>query len=163
MLRSRAATTAKFVTIVLEQSPGFLRTAINKDQRWNDIHLKRLDFKTIIRPARRHLYLTTVLTLIRRKRYSVPGWQHDEALLRAARPKNWVTPGPWLRNSRLLALAAEVGHEGIVDAGEMADFTGSQRTEREETKLALEFRYLFEGGDEKYDELHRLLDKNIHE
>lgn len=122
---------------------------------YRDFHNKRLEFKTEARPARKYLYFLCLLSLFRRKRYNVVGWQKDcEKILN---PAIWGTPQKWLRRSILQHLAMEMGDvERLEDvAGEENGFTDfpGQVSEEEERLMAVQIRHNIEGlmyDDDRY-------------
>jgi hypothetical protein len=68
----------EFVSLVLSQE---LLESIHV-LRYNSmplsiIHKRRLQFQTTARPEKRYLYMHALLTLFRRRRYDVPGWEKD--------------------------------------------------------------------------------------
>lgn len=87
--------------------------------RFRDVNHQRLEFRTTARPGRRFLYLHYLLTLFRRKRFNVDGWEDDQKKI--TNTYLWGTPGPWLRRSIIKALAFEVG-----DAEKLEDVIGNQ-------------------------------------
>ncbi len=114
---------------------------------FRDIDGHRLEFKTDARPGRRYLYLHTLLSLFRRKRVVVEGWQRD--FKKVGPGQVWGTPGQWLRRSIVKALAYEIGDiSGLEDVLEdqvgLADFA-DQVSEEKEARRAVSIRQAVEG------------------
>lgn len=116
------------------------------DQTFEDIHNTRLEFRTDKRPSRRCLYLTYLLTLFRRRRFDVQGWERDCEKVSSGR--FWGTPGPWLRRSVIQAIAFEIGdlvhYDDVImnDAG-LCDFPNQLSAEKE-AGIAVEVRAAIE-------------------
>ena len=85
-----------------ESSPLF-------DFDWNSLDGLVLEFKNENRPGLRYLYFNYLLTLLRRRRYQCRGWPSD--LNRYKNQYMWGSPGKWLRESSLRAIARSVGHD----------------------------------------------------
>ena len=111
--------------------------------------LGRLEFKTDARPGRRNLYISTLFTIFRRKRYGALGHEHDFDKLRMADNSVWASPGKWMRRSILQVIAAEVGD---VFTGEMMkeiiglDGFPDQESAEQESRRVAEIRYGLEYG-----------------
>lgn len=76
---------------------------------WHELDGRELEFRNDNRPGLRYLYFNYLMSIFRRHRYEVTGWQEDLFRFAAAR-KMWSSPGGWLRRSTLMALARRVGH-----------------------------------------------------
>ncbi|KAK5435452.1 hypothetical protein LTR34_002956 [Exophiala xenobiotica] len=134
----------EFLSIVLSQD--LLRQGSNNicpatDAPWSSIHNKRLQFQTGARPGKRFMYIHALLTLLRRRRYIVPGWEKDRDQVFTG--QIWATPGKWARRSMVQALAVEIGDswDNIDVGGEaLGDFPDGKAPE-EEKKLATEVGY----------------------
>ncbi|KAK5461552.1 hypothetical protein LTR20_006476 [Exophiala xenobiotica] len=134
----------EFLSIVLSQD--LLRQGSNNicpatDAPWSSIHNKRLQFQTGSRPGKRFMYIHALLTLLRRRRYIVPGWEKDRDQVFTG--QIWATPGKWARRSMVQALAVEIGDswDNIDVGGEaLGDFPDGKAPE-EEKKLATEVGY----------------------
>lgn len=63
------------------------------------------------------MYLHYILALFRRNRFNVDGWKNDKTKIRNSYV--WASPGKWLRQSVIQALAFEVG-----DADRIEDVIG---------------------------------------
>ncbi|KAK6373949.1 hypothetical protein LTS17_007919 [Exophiala oligosperma] len=108
------------------------------------IHNKRLQFQTAARPSKRYLYIHALLTMFRRRRYNVSGWENDRDQIFSDR--TWATPGKWARRSMVEALAVEFGdtweeHTAATDA--LGNYPDIQPSE-DEKKMATVVRYAFE-------------------
>lgn len=66
-----------------------------------------LVFKTKTRPKNRYLYFLCLITLFRRRRFMIKGWERDQEKIQMG--KIWRTPGKWMRRSIVRALALEIG------------------------------------------------------
>jgi hypothetical protein len=88
---------------------------------WRDIDNRPLQFRSANRPARRYLYFTFLIALFRRRRHKCAGWERDEALIKCR--KMWHTPGKWLHNSTMRALARRMGF-----VEDLEDFLDSPET-----------------------------------
>ena len=117
------------------------------EMRFKD--LGDLEFKTDARPGRRNLYISTLFTIFRRKRYGVPGHEHDFDKLSMDDNSVWASPGKWMRRSILQTLASEIGD---VFTGSMMkkiigldDFPDQESAEKENGRAA-EIRYGLEYG-----------------
>lgn len=104
------------------------------------IHKRRLQFQTAARPGKRYLYVHTLLSLFRRKRFDVPGWEYDAPQVLSG--QIWATPGKWARKSMLQALALEFGDtwNGIEVRG-LAEFP-DKKSPKDEERMATILRYL---------------------
>jgi hypothetical protein len=138
------------LTVVLLDSS--IADAIVDDVQGGEVRFRdlgRLEFKTDARPGRRNLYITTLFTIFRRKRYGMLGHEHDFDKLRMADNSVWASPGKWMRRSILQIIAAEVGD---VFTGEMMkeiigldEFPDQESAEQESRRVA-EIRYGLEYG-----------------
>jgi hypothetical protein len=134
----------EFISIILSQD-------LLKDNRscpainapYSAIHKRRLQFQTAARPGIRYLYMHTMLSLFRRRRYDVPGWEKDRD--QVLNGKIWASPGKWARKSMVAALALEVGDswEGIESVEGLGEFPNAKSPE-EEKKVATVVRYTLE-------------------
>ena len=138
-----------FKCVVLDDES--LSKHIEDDLTFRDLDGKQLEFRTEARPGKRNLYLNCVLTILRRRRYNVSGWEKD--VERTLSGSVWATPGEWMRRSVIKALAQEVG-DGTADAvmlrkenGVTEDLPGERGLEYAE-KIALCLRGGFEGIEE---------------
>jgi HNH endonuclease len=107
---------------------------------YNTLNMKRLQFQTAARPGKRYLYMHALLSLFRRRRYDVPGWEKDRAQVFTG--QIWATPGKWARKSMVQALALEIGDswgdlETVEGLGEFPDAKSSE----EEKRVATLIRY----------------------
>lgn len=80
---------------------------VSRKYTFKDLNHTSLQFLTTQRPGKRYLYFKTIMALYIRKRYAATGWEHD--LERIGTGNVWATPGKYLRQSTLLALALEYG------------------------------------------------------
>lgn len=139
--------------VVLDES--LLKTELTSTKTFRDINNTRLEFKADARPRRKYLYLHYILTLCRRKRFNVEGWEQD--FKKATNGFIWGTPGPWLRRNIIKALAFEVGDaENLEDIfpGEagLMDFD-NQLSREKERDIAVRVRQGIEGlMEEEEDE-----------
>jgi hypothetical protein len=110
---------------------------------YSTIHKRHLQFQTAARPGKRYLYMHTMLSLFRRRRYDVPGWEKDREEVLSG--QIWASPGKWARKSMVAALALEVGDswEGIEAVGGLGEFPGAKSPE-EEKRVATMVRYTLE-------------------
>ncbi len=135
--------------------PELLRIpAFLKGPTFEDLDGKRLQFRTAARPGRRYLYLNTLLTLFRRKRFCVNGWEEDMHKMRFERV--WASPGPWLRRSIIKALAYEIGDaHRLDDLGPgnrgLVDFP-DQKSPSREASMAIVIRRGIEVKDDNDDD-----------
>jgi hypothetical protein len=127
-----------------------------------------LEFKTDARPGRRNLYISTLFTIFRRKRYGVLGHERDFDKLSMADNSVWASPGKWMRRSVLQYIAAEVGDVFPSDIMNkiigLDDFPDEESAEQEDRRAA-DIRYSLEYGtpneedeegfDEGEEEAHR--------
>lgn len=114
--------------------------------KFGDIHNRMLMFKTAFRPGKRYLYFLCLITLFRRHRFVVDGWEKDRQKLQMGRL--WGTPGSWMKSSIIRALALEIGDismEAIeMDEGDMV-LPETNASSEKERKIATEIRQVFEG------------------
>ena len=84
-------------------------------KRIGDADGRELKFGSEQRPAARFLYYHFVVSLLRCRRQREPGWENAWVNFRTGQP--WPTPGRYLRQSMLLALARTVGdlNEGEIE------------------------------------------------
>ena len=122
--------------VVLDESLMGHRVGAGSTPRFRDFHNQRLEFVTDARPGRRHLYLHYLLTLFRRKRFNVEGWESDSAKVTSG--YIWGSPGPWLRRSIIQALAFEIGDVERLDK-EIDDFP-NQVSHEQEKGMAVQMR-----------------------
>ncbi|KAF2183511.1 hypothetical protein K469DRAFT_710703 [Zopfia rhizophila CBS 207.26] len=110
---------------------------------YSTIHRKRLQFQTATRPGKRYLYMHAMLSLFRRRRYDVPGWEMDREQVLSG--QIWASPGKWARRSMVEALALEVGDswEGIEAVGGLGEFPDA-KSPKEEKRVATVLRYTLE-------------------
>lgn len=135
--------------VVLDESLMDYRANTGSSIRFRDIHNQRLEFATDARPGRRHLYLHYLLTLFRRKRFNVEGWETDAA--KATSGYMWGSPGPWLRRSIIQALAFEIGDVEKLDESVsvgLADFPNQVSNEREKG-MAVQIRQAIVESEEE--------------
>ena len=89
------------------------------EKRWNDLDGRELEFRSDHRPSPQYLYFHYCVTMLRRS------WYHadHETVLQDRLGKNfWDVPGRFLRRQQLLALAEEIGNDGLLEgAGNEAD------------------------------------------
>ena len=107
---------------------------------FSTIHKRRLQFQTAARPGKRYLYMHALLSLFRRRRYDIPGWEKDrEQVLNG---QIWATPGKWARKSMVQTLALEVGDswEDIEAVEGLGEFPETKSPE-EEKRVATVVRY----------------------
>jgi hypothetical protein len=134
----------EFISIILSQdllSDSGLCPAV--DAPYSTIHKKRLQFQTAARPGKRYLYVHALLSIFRRRRYDVPGWETDRQ--QVFKGQIWATPGKWARKSMVEALAFEIGDtwDTIEVAGGLGDFS-DRKLPKEEKAMATVMRYLLE-------------------
>lgn len=135
--------------VVLDENLMDYKINAEKPLRFLDVHNQRLEFVTDARPGRRHLYLHYLLTLFRRKRFNVEGWETDTT--KVVSGYIWGSPGPWLRRSIIQALAFEIGDveklDERIDVG-LTDFP-NQISNARERGMAVQMRQAFEDSDEE--------------
>ena len=134
----------EFISIILSQDllkDSRLCPAINAP--YSTIHKRRLQFQTASRPGKRYLYMHALLSLFRRRRYDVPGWEKDRE--QVFNGQIWATPGNWARRSMVEALALEIGDswEDIEAVGGLGEFPDAKSPE-EEKRVATVVRYMLE-------------------
>jgi hypothetical protein len=122
----------EFISIILSQDllkDNRLCLAINAP--YSAIHRRRLQFQTTARPGKRYLYMHTLLSLFRRRRYNVPGWENDREQMFGG--QIWASPGKWARKSMVEALAVEFGDswEGIEGVEGLGEFPHAESSEEE--------------------------------
>jgi hypothetical protein len=74
---------------------------------FKDLNNTSLVFKIEARSRKRYLYFLCLMSLFRRHRFMVEGYQHDHSKIQMG--KIWGTPGSWMKSSGMRALALEVG------------------------------------------------------
>lgn len=135
--------------MVLDESLMDYRTSGLGSPRFRDVHNQRLEFITDARPGRPHLYLHYLLTLFRRKRFNMEGWESDSAKIKSGYP--WGSPRPWLRRSIIQALAFEIGDveklDEEIEAG-LADFPNQISHDREKG-IAVQIRQAIVDSEEE--------------
>ncbi|KIW63917.1 hypothetical protein PV04_08881 [Phialophora macrospora] len=148
----------EFISIVLcQELLKEICPAINAP--YSAIHRKRLEFQTTARPGKRYLYMHALLTLFRRRRYNVPGWEKDREQVFSG--QIWATPKKWARKSIMEVLALEIGDiwggiEGVEGLG-LGEFPDAMPPE-EEKRIATLVKYGWEtrargvNGEEDEDE-----------
>ena len=94
--------------------------------------------KTGSRPPARSFHYHSIVTLLRSRRYRQPGWEKSWTDLRTGQP--WATPGPYTRQSMLMALARQVDEVADSDVetllSEQGAFDGEGLPRREEDELS---------------------------
>jgi hypothetical protein len=139
----------EFMTVLLDEDYASTKVGLTEDYgglTFGDLHYRKLQFITDARPGKKYLYTHTLLSLFRRKRCNVRGWEGD--FQKVASGKAWHTPGKWCRRSLIEALAFEVGDarrldEVVGDEDGLGDFEG-QQTKEEEALMAVVIREGFE-------------------
>ncbi|KEF60196.1 uncharacterized protein A1O9_05046 [Exophiala aquamarina CBS 119918] len=134
----------EFMSIILSQdllNDSRLCPAV--DAPYSTIHKRRLQFQTAARPGKRYLYMHALLSLFRRRRYDVLGWENDRQ--QVFNGQIWATPGKWARRSMVEALALEIGDswDSVEVEGGLGDFPGRKSPEQEK-RMATVTRYLLE-------------------
>jgi hypothetical protein len=134
----------EFISIILSQDllkDSRLRLTINAP--YSIIHRRRLQFQTAARPGKRYLYVHALLSLFRRRRYNVPGWEKDRE--QVFNGQIWATPKKWARRSMMEAMAMEIGDswEDIEAVGGLGEFPDAKSPE-EEKRVATVVRYMWE-------------------
>jgi hypothetical protein len=134
----------EFISIILSQdllkdSRSWL--AINAP--YSTIHKRRLQFQTAARPGKHYLYMHALLSLFRRRRYDVSGWEKDRE--QVFNGQIWPTREKWARRSMVEALALEFGDswENIEATGGFGEFPDAKSPE-EEKRVATVVRYTLE-------------------
>lgn len=132
----RALNNGNFVLVPAKPNESPLRTwtlkvsntsAINSDfgrKLLRDYEGEHLVFKNDHRPAARFLYYHFVVTLLRNKRDRQPGWEKFYLDLPTGKP--FATPGRYMRQSMLMAMAKTAGN---LDAEAEARLLGEQDRE----------------------------------
>jgi len=133
---------SEFISIILSQDLlKETKPSLLIDAPISTIHRKRLQFQTDARPGKRYLYVHALIQLFRRRRYDVPGWEHDREKVFTG---VWASPGKWARKSMVEALALEIGD--IWEFGDekgLGDFPNAKPAE-EEKRMATNVRYALE-------------------
>jgi HNH endonuclease len=127
------------------------RTCSATGTPYSTLHMKRLQFQTAARPGKRYLYMHTLLSLFRRRRYDVPGWERDRE--QVFNGQIWATPEKWARKSMVKALAVEIGDSwGDIEAvGGLGEFADAKSLE-EEKRVATVMRYALRPGASNVDD-----------
>jgi HNH endonuclease len=128
----------EFINIILSQDllkDSRLCPAINAP--YSTIHKRRLQFQTAARPGTCYLYMHALLSLFRRRRYDMPGWEKDREQV-----FNGQIREKWARKSMVEALALEIGDswEDIEAVGGLGEFPDAKSPE-EEKRVATVVRY----------------------
>jgi HNH endonuclease len=97
----------RWKTVLLNEAVRNQRILGPSEGDYGDLDGKEIEFYSDHRPAARFLYYHFVVSLLRCRRARMPGWETVWAKLRTGRP--WSTPGRYLRQSMLLALARAAG------------------------------------------------------
>lgn len=84
-------------------------------KRWNDLDGRELEFRSDHRPRPQYLYFHYCVTMLRR---SWDHTEHETVLQDPLGRKIWDMPGPYLRRRQLLALAEEIGNNGVLEGAE---------------------------------------------
>lgn len=143
--------TSNFKVILLDESLSDTSIYLH-GPKFGELHNRTLIFKTAFRPGKRYLYFLCLITLFRRHRFVVEGWEKDQQKLQMGRL--WGTPGKWMKASIIRALALEIG-DICMEAAEMEDgdilspseTTASVSVDQKERKIATEIRHVFEGAE----------------
>lgn len=125
-----------------------------KGPTFGELNNTNLQFMTDSRPAKRSLYFLCLITLFRRFRhYGVHGQERRDQQKIKMGGRVWGTPGKWISQGIVRALAYEIGDivhvdkvfEGIVD-----ESSAEMAVEKEkDRKLAVQVREAVEGRDEE--------------
>ncbi|OAP54119.1 hypothetical protein AYL99_11654 [Fonsecaea erecta] len=119
------------------------------DAPYGALHRRRLQFRTAARPGKRYLYMHALLTLFRRRRYNMPGWETDreEVFL-----EMWATPTKWARKSMMEVLAVEMGDDwGSMEGLGLGEFPHVEPPE-EEKRMAKLVKYAWEARASNMDD-----------
>jgi len=129
-----------------EQGAGGIWNNHDFNKLWDDDqpHERILQFKHATnRPRHRYLYYAMLLTILRRQRHQVPGWQRDVA--KYVGKTMWGSPQDgYIRNSIMGVLARRIGHIPDLQtfcgsyASQIPTFwdDGTQKEEEEENAIA---------------------------
>ena len=133
----------EFISVILSQDLLKDSRPSPADVPYSTIHKRRLQFQMAARPGKRYLYMHALLSLFRRRRYDVPGWEKDRELVFSG--QIWPTRGKWARRSMVEALALEFGDswENIEAEGGLGEFPDAKSPE-EEKRVATVVRYTLE-------------------
>lgn len=85
------------------------------EKRWNDLDGRELEFRSDHRPRPQYLYFHYCVTMLRRSWYHS---EHETVLQDRLGKKFWGMPSPYLRRRQLLALAEEIGNDGVLEGAE---------------------------------------------
>jgi hypothetical protein len=114
-----------------------------------DLDGKEIIFRTDQRPASRFLYYHFVVSLLLCRSREYPGW--EELWLKYGKTEPWSTPGQYLRESMISALARCVGNVDELDLAEFVNphsFSSSNRLDQdEENEIARQVIILFNGDN----------------
>lgn len=142
--------TSNFKVILLDESLSNTSIYLH-GPKFGDLHNRTLIFKTAFRPGKRYLYFLCLITLFRRHRFVVEGWEKDQQKLQMGRL--WGTPGKWMKASIIRALALEIGdicmEAAEIEEGDIhspSEATTSVSVDQKERKIATEIRQVFEGA-----------------
>lgn len=139
-----------FKAIVLDE--GILPNKIGVDGlTFSDFHDRTLNFVTEARPGKRNLYFHCLISLFRRFRYGVRGRGKDQEKIQMG--KVWGTPGKWMSQGILRALAYEIGDimdvdEVLEDTVGVSSFAVKMAAAEEDRKVAVQVREKVEGPKE---------------
>lgn len=143
---------SNFKVVVLDDSISNTSIYLH-GPKFGDLHDRTLIFKTALRPGKRYLYFLCLITLFRRHRVVVEGWEKDQQKLEMYRL--WGSPGKWMKTSIIRALALEVG-DICMEAAEMQygdDLSPRESASHEkEQKIVTEIRQVFEGAENEDEE-----------
>jgi hypothetical protein len=110
------------------------------------IHNARLQFQTSARPEKRYIYMRAMLSLFKRRRSGMAGWEKDHEKVFGS--GIWaLPPDRWARRSMVEALASEVGGSWpMTEASRkgLGEFPGEKSPE-EETSVAKRVRWALSG------------------
>lgn len=116
----------EFKLVVLDESL-LAKNAYFGGPKYQDLHDRKLEFITDSRPGKRFLYFQCLITLFRRFRHGVEGYEKDQEKIKMGQV--WGKPGKWISQGILRALALEIGDiarldtaiEGVLDVSSLAD------------------------------------------
>ncbi|KAI1350162.1 hypothetical protein F5Y01DRAFT_326667 [Xylaria sp. FL0043] len=91
------------------------------------LHGRVLKFLNDHRPARRYLYFSFAINLLRRQKFEVDGWWRDR--ISYADTPFFPTPGKWVRETTLRKLAVRVGHLPLDEVDDFVAKTQGTKSE----------------------------------
>ncbi|EFX01747.1 hypothetical protein CMQ_8213 [Grosmannia clavigera kw1407] len=84
---------------------------------WGDmLNGRELNFKNEFRPSKKYLYFKFVISLLRRRRIEVPGFENDLVNLPSPSKVMWASPGSYMKKSILYKFSRQLGCISVEEA-----------------------------------------------